>query len=362
MKHNSADTTLVGRSAVAVAAVAATATITTSILIAKLWYNRASSKVRLEEITGRDDACMILMIPSELQDDRACPYTTEVWLGVKLALQAGRNMMDHYNSIGTERKSTLSVVLMKGDGSGIDFATDVDTRNEKLVMDGIKSVFPDHEIIGEESCSVDGSIPALTDRPTWIVDPVDGTTNFACGLPLTCVSIGFCVNGEPTMGVVYAPMTKETYIAVKGFGAWRNGEKISGGKINSKKDLKSSVICFEFGYARSEEAVKSMTSAVTNILMYGCKSCKCLGSGVLDLCYLARGSLDVVYTGIADEGWKPWDYCAGLVILNEAGCFAAPLYTSDEDQHFDIYMNNAIFAASKSLINECRNVILPDPK
>ena len=160
------------------------------------------------------------------------------------------------------------------------------------------------------------------------------------------------------MGVVYAPMTDELYVAVKGFGAWRNNKKISGGEINSEKDLKSSVICFEFGYARSDESVNTMTSAVANILKHGCKSCKCLGSGVLDLCYLARGSLDVVYTGVADEGWKPWDYCAGLVILNEAGCSAAPLYIRDGNETFDIYMSDGIFAASTKLIDECRKVVL----
>ena len=98
----------------------------------------------------------------------------------------------------------------------------------------------------------------------------DGTTNFACGLPLTCVSIGYCSGGKPVMGVVYAPMTNELFVGVTGFGAWRNGELISGGKFNSHKTLNDSAVCFEFGYARSQESVNKMTLAVNNILTHGC--------------------------------------------------------------------------------------------
>ena len=186
----------------------------------------------------------------------------------------------------------------------------------------------------------------------------DGTTNFACGLPLTCVSIGYCSGGKPVMGVVYAPMTNELFVGVAGFGAWRNGELISGGKFNSHKTLNDSAVCFEFGYARSQESVNKMTLAVNNILTHGCKSCRSLGSGVLDICYIARGSLDLLYTGVADEGWSPWDYVAGLVICSEAGCHVAPLHTEDIHEEFNIYMKSAIFGANKNLVDECRQVIL----
>ena len=147
--------------------------VSVSVLITKLWSS-SSDTFKKSNTTGskdrrEDDASR--MIPDVFQQS-SCPYRDEVRLGVELAIQAGKNMLDHYDSVGTDRKSTLSVVLNKGDKSGIDFATDVDTRNEKLVMKGIKSAFPDHEIIGEESCSVDGSIPTLTKTPTWIVDPV----------------------------------------------------------------------------------------------------------------------------------------------------------------------------------------------
>lgn len=160
------------------------------------------------------------------------------------------------------------------------------------------------------------------------------------------------------MGVVFAPMTNELYIGVKNHGAYRNGVRIRGGFINSKKTLKESVVCFEFGYSRSDDSVEKMTSAISNILMHGCKSCKCLGSGVLDLCYVARGSIDVVYTGVVDEGWKPWDYCAATVICCEAGCAAKTLHDEHDGGVFNIYSQSMVFGVNKALVNECRNVVL----
>lgn len=179
-----------------------------------------------------------------------------------------------------------------------DFFTKVDVENEDLVMQGIQNNFPAHKIIGEETVGT-GGIPPLTQEPTWIVDPIDGTSNFASGLPLTCVSIGYCVQGVPVMGVVYAPMTDELYVAAKGHGCFRNGVRIA---PRRPKKLVDSIVCFEFGYSRKPEQVETMVRAVHRIMNHGCRSTRHLGSGVLDLCYVATGRLDAVYAGVAGEG------------------------------------------------------------
>ena len=283
-------------------------------------------------------------IPGELL---ASPYSRELRLAAKLALEAGRNMYKYCDDKGTEAELDLTLNFK---GQPEDFCTEIDIANEALVMKGIQKEFPEHEIIGEETVG-QGSIPKLTSKPTWIIDPVDGTTNFASGLPLTCVSIGYCVNQEPTVGVVYAPMTDELYLGVKGHGAFRNRKRIV--PQSADKKLVDSVVCFEFGYVRDKGAVAKLVKVVQKILEHGCRTTRCLGSGVLDLLYVATGRIDVVYAGIAGEGWKPWDYCAGAVIVKEANCCLEAI-----EGDFDIYSDTIICGVGPTVVKEVRGIIL----
>ena len=234
-----------------------------------------------------------------------------------------------------------------------DICTKVDVENEELVTNAITKEFPNHKVIGEESTGT-GQIPPLTDKPTFIVDPIDGTTNFTFGLPMACVSIGFCVGKKPVMGVVYAPMTDELYLAVKGYGAYRNGVRLSKRK---HVDLTDAVIEFEFGYPRSSEAVSKMIAVVQRFMEKGCMATRQLGSGVLDLVYVATGRFSAVYSGVAGEGWKPWDYAAGMVIAREAGC-VIETFDQRPGQDFDMYGDSIICAVSQKLLEDCRKVIM----
>ena len=299
-------------------------------------------------------------IPNELLDSTTCECKDELVLAVKLALEAGKNMTKHYDSKGTadENMGDLQVNTKMNDA---DFATAIDVENENYITSEILKKFPEHAIIGEESTGT-GTVPPLTEKPTWIIDPIDGTTNFASGLPLSCVSIGFCLNGRPYMGVVFAPMTNELYIGVQGNGAYRNGVRLlqcSGEKAT--KTLSHSVVNFEFGYARNEKDVEKMTLAVKRLLRHGVRTTRTLGSGVLDLCYVACGRMDVVYTGIAAEGWKPWDYCAGLVIVVECGCTMTHLSPSEMGNagyNFNLYSKNMICGVNSNIVDECRTCVL----
>eukprot|EP00557_Chaetoceros_sp_GSL56_P000020 CAMPEP_0176495982 /NCGR_PEP_ID=MMETSP0200_2-20121128/10954_1 /TAXON_ID=947934 /ORGANISM="Chaetoceros sp., Strain GSL56" /LENGTH=349 /DNA_ID=CAMNT_0017893911 /DNA_START=51 /DNA_END=1100 /DNA_ORIENTATION=+ len=297
------------------------------------------------------------------------PCASELKLAVQLALEAGSNMEFHLNTKGTEAghgsEEKLGINIKRNDA---DFATSVDLLNEQIIINGIAKMFPTHDIIGEESTGT-GEVTRLTNKPTWIIDPIDGTTNFASGCCFTCVSIGYCVGGQPIMGVAFSPKTQEMYIAVKGMGAYRNGQRIYSTDPNTHKTLKNSVVCFEFGYARSEEGVDNMVNAVRRLLKHGCRSTRSYGSGVLDLCYVASGRLDVVYTGITEEGWKPWDYCAGMVIAEEAGCTIQSLKRGDVNYHggfadncnskrFDIYSSSMICGVNSTVVEQCRNVVL----
>ena len=227
-------------------------------------------------------------------------------------------------------------------------------------------------IIGEESTGTDK--PAtLTSDPTWIIDPIDGTTNFASGLPLTCVSIGYCQNCRPVLGVVYAPMTEELFLGVHQHGSYRNGVPIYLSPLTKSKEMKDAIVLFELGSARSEKAIDEMLLAVKRVLINTCRTTRSFGSGVLDLCYVATGRVDVIYTGISGEGWKPWDYCAATVIVEEAGCCIRSLLNKnslgesnefDEDGNvidgsdFDIYSDSMICGVHKGIVEECRRIVL----
>jgi len=306
-------------------------------------------------------------IPPELLGEDGI-YQKELKIAVELALKAGANIEEHCKKVGTkagqQSETTLQISTKQNDA---DFATAIDILNEKIITEGLLSHFPHHQIIGEESTGT-GSLPELTSDPTWIIDPIDGTTNFASGLPLTCVSIGFCQNQIPVMGIVYAPMTQELFLGVKNKGSFRNGIPICLSPSTLAKTLKDSIVLFEFGYARSEESIDKMLNAVKRILQHGCRTTRCLGSGVLDLCYVAMGRLDVIYTGVSEEGWKPWDYCAGMVIVQEAGgCIRSLQNENDEfddcgkvvpGSSFDIYSKSMICAVHPGLLEECRNTVL----
>lgn len=181
----------------------------------------------------------------------------------------------------------------------------------------------------------------------------DNYRSFSVGLAMTCVSIGFCVDGHPVMGVIYAPASDEWYVGVKGYGSFRNGVRILQQTSSSTKSIEKAVICCEFGYSRKQHEIDAMLGAVSRILARGCRAIRQLGSGCLDLCYVASGRLDIVYAGIVNEGWKPWDYCAGLVICQEAGCIMESIDQTTPGE-FDLYSKSILCGTSRELVDECR--------
>jgi myo-inositol-1(or 4)-monophosphatase len=175
-----------------------------------------------------------------------------------MVLLAGKNMSRYMKSNtaceDSEGSPSLSLEINQKSGE-TDFCTQVDLENEHLIVEGIRKAFPEHQIIGEEGVGT-GEVPKLAPgTPTWIVDPIDGTTNFSVALCMTCVSIGFCSDeGKPVMGVIYAPATNEWYMAVKGHGAFCNGRRILPNKLE-KKSISKAVVCCEFGYSRKQEEI-----------------------------------------------------------------------------------------------------------
>lgn len=200
-------------------------------------------------------------------------------------------------------------VMHKGD---VDLVTETDKQCEDTIIATIRENFPDHLFIGEEGSSDQGFIADLTDAPTWIIDPLDGTTNFVHRFPFVCVCIGLAIDKEVVVGVVYNPILNELFTAVRGQGAELNGVHI---QVSGQSDMKKALIGTEIGVMRDSATVAAIFDRVQSATSTT-RSLRCSGSLAMNLCGVAMGRLDGFWE-IAFGG--PWDVAAASVILQEAG-------------------------------------------
>lgn len=157
------------------------------------------------------------------------------------------------------------------------------------------------------------------------------------------------------VGVVVAPALGEIYVAVKRHGAYLNGKLI---KSSGAKHIKDSIVLAELGYVREPANRAMFGNCLQAIIAQGPHAIRMMGSGVLALCYVACGRLDALYTGVAGEGWKPWDYCAGALFVEEAGGVLSTL----EGDYFHVEASSCIAAASQDLCNEVKQCIQKELK
>jgi myo-inositol-1(or 4)-monophosphatase len=187
----------------------------------------------------------------------------------------------------------------------IDLVTEADRAAEDLIADRLRTVCPEHDLLCEE-----GSVGAMSGGTyCWVVDPLDGTTNFAHGLPTFAVSIALEDAGVPVVGVVYDPMRDELFVARKGGGATLNGTPIV---ISSVDEFIASILAtgFSYDFARRVQQAEVWLDFLTRV-----QAIRQTGSAALNLCYIAAGRLD----GYWEQGLSPWDVAAGALIVTEAG-------------------------------------------
>ncbi|KAK3765156.1 hypothetical protein RRG08_027795 [Elysia crispata] len=194
--------------------------------------------------------------------------------------------------------------------SAADLVTETDQAIEKMVESMIVKKYPTHRFIGEESTK-DHEKHKLTDDPTWIIDPIDGTTNFVNHIPEVCFSLGIMVNKKTVIGVVYAPIKEELFTARLGKGSFLNGRKLQASKIT---DLKKAVILFEGGASRDAKILEDKM-ANTHSLYTHARGMRSYGSGALSICNVAAGRGQ----GFFEYGLHIWDFTAGGLIATEAG-------------------------------------------
>ncbi|MBE7440385.1 MAG: inositol monophosphatase [Spirochaetales bacterium] len=186
-----------------------------------------------------------------------------------------------------------------------DLVTRADKESERRLVDFITDRFPSDGILAEEGSRRNPQAEFL-----WVIDPLDGTINYAHGLPLFNISVGIVYNGQPVAGMVYMPAIQELYQAIKGKGALLNKKPIS---VSRTTDLTSALVVTGFPYER-EKYLEMLMEGVRRVLSH-CRGLRRTGSAALDLCWLSAGRFDVLYEFFLN----PWDICGGAAILREAG-------------------------------------------
>lgn len=214
---------------------------------------------------------------------------------IQMAHDAGRILADRFGR--------ALQIKHKGD---IDLVTEADLASERLIIERIKNYYPRHNILAEESGA---SVAEGASEWKWIVDPLDGTTNYAHTYPCFCVSIGLEHKGEIALGVIYDPMRDETFAAERGEGATLNGRRI---RVSEVDDLNEAMLCTGFPYDVRDHG--DFARHFSNFIKHA-QAVRRDGSAALDLASVACGRFD----GFWEEGLRPWDVAAGVLLVEEAG-------------------------------------------
>ena len=191
----------------------------------------------------------------------------------------------------------------------IDIVTEIDKQSEAFLIDAITQRWPDHHIVAEESGGNDNH-----SEHTWYIDPIDGTTNFAHGVPIFGVSIAYAQAGQLKIGVVYNPISDELFSAQAGQGAQLNGNPI---QVSQADALESSLLVTGFPYDRFTNPDNNLDNFTR--LAVQARGMRRLGSAALDLCFIADGRVD----GYWEVSLEPWDLAAGTLIAREAGAIVS---------------------------------------
>jgi len=232
------------------------------------------------------------------------------------AFETGRIQLENFrkNDLLIDKKSTTT-----------DLVTEVDKKSEEYIISQIKKEYPDHSILAEES----GEESHSSDY-TWIIDPLDGTNNYANGLPIFCVSIALQYKKKTIVGAVFAPYLDELFYAIRGKGVFLNGEKI---KIGEKTSLNDSIIATGFPYDKKTNPIDNLI--YFNKVVKELRGIRRFGAAAYDLSLVACGVLD----GFWELDLKIWDIAAATLFVEEAGGSIKPLRS---DRNFSIIAGNKV--------------------
>lgn len=234
---------------------------------------------------------------------------------------------------------------------GVELVTQADLKAEQWIIESINRRFPEHQILAEESANDLSSLNALaySDTPLWVIDPIDGTVNYAHGHHQVGISIAVHCQGETRIGIVYNPFTDELFSAVRGQGAHLNGQPIS---VSGKSELGRALVATGFPYHKN-----TLPELIARLgrLMPEIADVRRLGAASLDLCGVACGRLDAYY----EQELKPWDMAAGWLIVQEAGGQCGHLQPADERSPLDLF-SHEVLVASPALFEPIKSILVSE--
>jgi len=219
-----------------------------------------------------------------------------------------------------------------------NLVTQADKESERTIIDFIKKKYPSHGILAEESGS-----QSTNSNYLWVIDPLDGTSNFAHGLPIFSVSIGLQFKEEIIMGVIYDIMRDKLYYAEKGSGAFRDNIKLS---VSKNDKIEESFLVTGFPYNINENPENAFEKFIA--MIKASRAVRRLGSAAIDFCYLAEG----VFDGFWEVHLNPWDICAGKLLVEEAG----GLVTDFNNNNININ-NKTILASNGKIHNQMISIL-----
>lgn len=248
-------------------------------------------------------------------------YSKYLQEAISAARVAGQYQMSRF-------ASNLDIEL-KGEKN---LVTEVDKESERLIVEHLLSCFPDHDIIAEEGDYLQSDSPYR-----WIIDPVDGTTNYAHGYPWFCTSIALQVKGEMLAGVIYNPVYDELFTATKGGGAYLNGKRLS---VSTRTPLNNALLGTGFPYDCATDPANNFANFIA--FQKSARGIRRAGAAALDLAYVAAGRLD----GFWELKLKAWDVAAGVLMVREAG----GVVTTFDGSSYDVFNDKIV--ASNGLIHD----------
>ncbi|MGA8218019.1 MAG: inositol monophosphatase [Solirubrobacterales bacterium] len=223
-------------------------------------------------------------------------------------LSAAERAVDSGAALLRKGRRDIGSLTPKGDR---DYATEIDFRIEETIREALREVAPKAAFLGEEEGEVDGTVEAM-----WVLDPIDGTVNFANGSPLCAISLALVEHGEPVLGIIDLPLIGERYVATRGAGAFLNGQPVG---VVEKPGLHEAVVGFaDFAVGSKAKVENPVHRELMELLVPRCLRVRVHGSECLDLAWLAAGRLDVSVMLSS----LPWDVTAGVLIAQEAGAEA----------------------------------------
>jgi myo-inositol-1(or 4)-monophosphatase len=308
----------------------------------------------------------------ELAEWGLTPYDLEVLLeAAKIAAAKAASLIREC----IDKRATMPLEIDEKAYS-VDLVTQYDRKCETIVLDTLKEecdlfnmrrrregVQRADSVVGGSAGSKankDGTVPfrvlseesrsdePLLDAPTWVVDPIDGTTSFVHGSFDCGVSIGLAINKKPVMGVVNLPIMKEVFWGIRGKGSFCNGQPC---RVSGCKDVQKALVCIHTSYNRSDAAIDAIMGVTKEFAQRRCHGIRGYGSAAMDMCSVACGRLDLYF----ETGIQAWDTCAAAIIVREAGGIVAPIYKKGDltpeqsEQDFDLMNKAMVCSASPQL-------------